>query len=121
MLLGLVSKEPKELANYEYEKEVFGFYLSDSPFDKYSVKPFEEFQDGQFVSTIVEITSLATRYDKNGNEMAFATGVNNTDAIKLVFFATFWGKTKCEEGQIALLKGRKDNTSLIVNSVEVLE
>lgn len=109
--------EHEELKSYEYEKMAFGFYLTATPFDEYYVPEFNSLPDGNAM-TIVEITELKERLDKKGRAMAFATGVNNTDNIKLIFFSSIWGNVSLEEGEIVFIKGKKDKGSLLVNTVE---
>ena len=111
--------EHEELKSYEYEKMAFGFYLTATPFDEYYVPEFNSLPDGNAM-TIVEITELKERLDKKGRTMAFATGVNNTDNIKLIFFSSIWGNVSLEEGEIVFIKGKKDKGSLLVNTVEKL-
>ena len=109
--------EHEELKSYEYEKMAFGFYLTATPFDEYYVPEFNSLPDGNAM-TIVEITELKERLDKKGRTMAFATGINNTDNIKLIFFSSIWGNISLEEGEIVFIKGKKDKGSLLVNTVE---
>lgn len=111
--------EHEELKSYEYEKMAFGFYLTATPFDEYYVPEFNSLPDGNAM-TIVEITELKERLDKKGRTMAFATGINNTDSIKLIFFSSIWGNVSLEEGEIVFIKGKKDKGSLLVNTVEKL-
>ena len=111
--------EHEELKSYEYEKMAFGFYLTATPFDEYYVPEFNSLPDGNAM-TIVEITELKERLDKKGRTMAFATGVNNTDNIKLIFFSSIWGNVSLEEGEIVFIKGKKDKGNLLVNTVEKL-
>lgn len=119
-LLQQFGSEIKNLPYYEYERSALGFYLSESPFDKFTLTPFVDFKNGDFAKTILEITSLTTKYDKNGNEMAFATGVNNTDVIRMVVFSSIWKTQKFEEGEMLMVRGKKDKENLIVNSIERL-
>ena len=117
-LLKQFNEDSIERPNYMYEKESLRFYLSDSPFDKYSIKPYAEYPSGTNVSTIVEITDVTPRYDKRGNEMAFATGVNKTDVIRMVVFSNVWKNNSFEKGELLLVRGNKDKDSLLVNSIE---
>lgn len=110
----------EEQRTYIYEKESLGFYLSESPFDKFSTPLFANYKTGDYLMTIVEVSKLHIFKDKNGNEMAFVTGVNKSDTIKLVIFASTWKTSKCKADQLILVKGKKDKESLLVNSIEVL-
>ena len=109
-----------EMRDYEYEKDSMGFYLTSTPFEKYSITPLEKYDEGATVSTIVEINSLAVRYDKKGKEMAFAFGTNDIDTIRLIFFSSKWPKCKCTDGQILLVRGEKQRDTILVDSVEVI-
>lgn len=119
-LLKAFNPDAQAAENYIYEKEALGFYLSESPFDKFKLTPYSDFKDGDYVKTIVEITSVDTRYDKNGNEMAFAVGTNKTDVIRMVIFSSVWKKNSFEIGELLLVRGRKDKNSLLLNSIERL-
>ena len=119
-LLKQFGSEIEDQPYYVYERSALGFYLSESPFDGYTLTPFAEFKDGNLLKTILEITSVTTKYDKRGNEMAFATGVNNTDVIRMVVFSSVWKTQKFKEGDMLLVRGKKDNENLIVNSIEYM-
>ena len=108
--------------NCIYEKESCGYYISNSPFEKYSYRSFGSYEDGDWnVMTVVEVIELNVRHDKRGREMAFVTGTNDVDTIRMVMFANTWEKYKVEEGQIVFVKGKKDGPSLLVNKIEVLD
>lgn len=111
----------KEEKEFVYEKEAFGFYLNDTPFSKYPIKSLSEYGDGQNVMTVAEITEINERYDKRGNEMAFLSGVNDKDSLRLVVFSSTWKKSSVKEGGLIFIKGKKDKQSLIVNSMERLK
>lgn len=115
------NKSYKEEKNFVYEKEAFGFYINETPFDNRGVKPWSDYADGSEVTTVLEIVEINTRYDKRGNEMAFASGVNNIDTLRLVIFSSVWKKLHLNEEDLVLVKGRKDKSSLIVNSMEKLD
>ena len=106
--------------NYVYEKECFGFYITKAPYDKYDVKSLEDYLDGQLVTTVAEITQVSERNDRNGNKMAFVSGVNKNGNIRFIFFSSVWKNNKVQEDQMYIIKGRKDKDSILVNSVEVI-
>jgi DNA polymerase-3 subunit alpha len=109
-----------EQPNYIYEYDAFGFYLNETPFDKYSIKPMEEYADGQQVMTIGQITELKVRQDKKGNEMCFALVVNSYNVIKLVIFSSIWKNANIRENDIVFIRGKRDKESILVNTVEVV-
>ena len=90
-------------------------------YNQYQVKPFDEMPNGAMVSTILEIVDVTERLDKNGNKMAFITGVNTNSTVRMLVFATVWAKVNIEEGKLYFVKGKKDKESLLVNSVEEIE
>ena len=120
-LLARINGVKTNVSNYIHEKEVFGFYINEAPYDKYQVKPFSEMPNGSMVSTILEIVDVTERLDKNGNKMAFITGVNTNSTVRVLVFATVWAKVNIEEGKLYFVKGKKDKESLLVNSVEEIE
>lgn len=119
-LLQKINTNLTKQKNCYYEREALGFYLSDNPLDRFNAKPFNEFPQGAVVTTVGEVMSVKTVKDKRGNEMAFVIIQNSTDTIELVIFSSVWGKNKMEEGQLVLLKGKKDISKILVNSFEVI-
>lgn len=114
-------KEEGEKPNYAYEFEAFGFYLHDTPFDRYKIKPWKEFESDSFAMTIGKVIELKLRVDKRGAEMAFVKIINSTDTIDLVIFSSVWKTLGFEEGDMVFFKGKKDGDKMLVNSAEVLE
>ena len=82
--------EKYKTPNYVYEKECFGFYITKAPYDKYDVKPLDNYSDGQLVTTVAEITQVSERNDRNGNKMAFVSGVNKNGNIRFIFFSSIY-------------------------------
>lgn len=111
----------KNCKNYQYEKEAFAFYLDKTPFDKLNLKPFSEYRNGEMVVTAVEITDINVRYDRKGKEMAFMSGMNDKDTIRMVVFSSVWGTIKVKEEDIMVVTGKKDGSSLLVNTVKPVE
>lgn len=112
--------EKYKTPNYIYEKECFGFYITKAPYDKYDVKPLDDYLDGQLVTTVAEITQVSERNDRNGNKMAFVSGVNKNGNMRFIFFSSIWKNNKVQEDQMYIIKGKKDKDSILVNSVEVI-
>ena len=110
-----------EKSEYEMEKEVFGFYITEAPYDKYTTEPFSEMPDNTVVKIVLEITDIAVRYDRNNKEMAFLVGVNGNSTVRLVAFSSVWAKKKLEEGKMYFIKGKKDGESLLINTAEDIE
>jgi DNA polymerase-3 subunit alpha len=106
--------------DYVHDRDVFEFYISDSPFESYNLRPFSSYNEGNIVTTVLLPIEMAIRTDKKGNEMAFVQAINDTDNIKLIVFATVWSKYKFKENELLLVKGKKDKGNLIVSNVEPL-
>ena len=104
-----------------YEKESLGLYLTTSPFGKYNIKSFKTIDSGQNFATILEVAAIKEIKDKHGNKMAFATGTNHLDTIKMVLFASIWKQDLIKEGDIILIKGKKDGDNILVNHIELIE
>ena len=120
-LLKKVEPRHYEKSQYEMEKEVFGFYITEAPYDKYTTEPFSEMPNNAIVKIVLEITNVAIRHDKNNNEMAFMVGVNGNSTVRLVSFSSVWAKKKLEEGKMYFIKGKKDGESLLINTAEDIE
>ena len=103
---------------YKYEKEVLDLYLSSSPFDGYDIKPFNQTGEGSIATTILEITEVVERKDRTGKVMAFLTGSNNTDTLKILVFASVWVNNMVEKGDLVLIKGKSDKGNLLANYIE---
>lgn len=120
-LLKRVEPRPYEKSEYEMEKDAFGFYITEAPYDKYTTEPFSEMPNNAIVKIVLEVTEVAVRYDKKNNEMAFMVGVNRNSTVRLVAFSSVWAKKKLEEGKMYFIKGRKDGESLLINTAEDIE
>lgn len=120
LLLKLDENATKQ-SNANYEKEAYGFYVTESPCDDIQYKSIDDVNASDVLTTVGEITSIREIRDKNGNEMAFVTAVNSKDILNLVVFASVWKNTDVQENDFVLIIGKKDRTSLLVNKLERLE
>ena len=113
-----------QMKDYEYEKEALGFYLADSPYEKYDTRPFESYPNDTVFPTVGEISDVSERFDKNGNPMAFVTAVNKHGSFRVIVFTKMWTLPKTKEllvpGNLVFLKGRKDKGSMLLNEVEAI-
>ena len=113
--------EAENLPKYEYDKEVFGFYVTSTPFDGYNnLKPFSQAKTGETFMTMAVVTEVVQRYDKKGNLMAFIQAINNTDSLRIICFASTWKKINetIKENDMVFVKGKKDGSSLIALEIE---
>ena len=109
----------------QWEKESLGIYLSSNPLDKYSFEPLEDLQDNSIVVQGGEVISIKEFKDKNGGLMAFINFETLFGTIKLISFASVWEKSQSlrdiiNSGNIIMVKGRKSNTDMFLESAEIL-
>jgi DNA polymerase-3 subunit alpha len=97
----------------EYEKNLFGFYLTHHPAslykDKYKVTDLIEVSNNfsKVIDTLVLVEKIKTHKDKNGNEMAFITGSDETDECEYIFFSSSYKEIDTvKRGNIILVRGR---------------
>ena len=109
----------------QWEKESLGIYLSSNPLDKYSFEPLEDLQDNSIVVQGGEVISIKEFKDKNGGLMAFINFETLFGTIKLISFASVWEKNQSlrdiiNSGNIIMVKGRKSNSDMFLESAEIL-
>ena len=114
-----------EKIKLQWEKEVYGLYLSKHPLENYNVKSITDYDDSETVIQVIEVTDMRTHMQKNGKEMCFMTGSNQHGALKCLIFANTWAeqhiKEKVNIGNILLAKGRKSGNDLIINDLEGMD
>ena len=109
----------------QWEKESLGIYLSSNPLDKYSFEPLEDLQDNSIVVQGGEVVSIKEFKDKNGGLMAFINFETLFGTIKLISFASVWERSQSlrdiiNSGSIIMVKGRKSNSDMFLESAEIL-
>ncbi|MCS7249600.1 MAG: DNA polymerase III subunit alpha [candidate division WOR-3 bacterium] len=116
----------KEKPNFEYEKEVFGFYFSYHPLKDYKelyevmeLKSFEELEylDKEDYTFLAVLTERKTKYDKNGKNFAILGLEDLTGKITgFLFNEIYEGKYKSlKKEEIYVIKGRaKSNKDLSI-------
>lgn len=114
------NKDTPKQPNYIYDYSAFGFYLSESPFEKYNNKSFSNCPDGGTFMAVMQIDDLKIRKDKKGRDMVFAGLTNNQDSIDAVIFATVWERSDVEEEDIVFVTGKRDKSKLLVDRIEKL-
>lgn len=117
-LLKEVCDIDENVPDYIHDRDVFDFYISESPFSKFETKPFQDYNNGEYVITVLMPIDIAVRKDRKGNDMAFIQAINDTDNVKLIVFSSVWKKSEIKENSLLLIKGKKDKGNLIVNSAE---
>ena len=96
-----------------YEKELFGFYLTHHPTtlykDKYKVVDLNKVKDnfGKIIDTLILVEKVKVHRDKNNNEMAFITGSDETDEIEYIFFSSVYSTIDLvKRGDLLLVRGK---------------
>lgn len=112
-----------------YEKFHLGMTLSGSEVELYNnvkanttCRDFLKLRDGE-VAIAALIEDVRVIQDKNHNQMAFLAISDHTYMLdNVVVFASTYPKVAwiLEPGKVALVKGRKKDTGLLVNSIEHL-
>ncbi len=114
-----------------YEKELFGFYLTHHPVtlfkDKYKVIDLNKVKDnfGVVIDTLILVDRIKTHRDKNDNEMAFISGSDETDEMEYIFFSSVYSTIKdVNKGDILLIRGRvekKNNYQIIADKAKIIK
>lgn len=111
----------------EYEKESLGIYLTSHPLDKYYFKPLAEFPDQSNCLIAGEVLKVKEIYDKKGRTMAFITIGTPQGNTECIAFAKQWNergghiKQDMTEGNIVMIRGKRDKNKCIINESEVLQ
>lgn len=127
----LESVSDNKLQKLEAEKNVLGVYVSKHPIVyikqkmKQSILPVSALN--QYIHKKVQVVLLISRLkpiiDKNGHEMCFIEGYDETGHVEGVVFSFAYQKAKMilQKGKIVYIEGKidyKDRLSLIVNTVK---
>lgn len=104
------------------EKETLGLYLTCSPFDNYSFKPLQAYEDKTNAIIGGEITKVKSIFDRNNNKMAFITLTTQYGNVEVVCFAKEFNKYQdyLVEGNFVMAKGKRDGSKMILNEITVL-
>ena len=114
-----------EKIKMQWERDVYGMYLSKHPLENYNVRSITDYTDDMVAIQVIEVTEIREHMQKNGKMMCFMTGSNQHGALKCLIFANTWEcqdiKDKAKEGNILLVKGKRSGNDLIVNDLELME
>lgn len=112
------------------EKELFGFYLSYHPTtkykDTYKVLNLNMINDyvGKIIDTIILVEKIKIHKDKNGNEMAFITGSDETDTVEYIAFSSVYETiNELEKNNILLVQGKiekRNNLQIIIEKAKII-
>lgn len=108
----------------EYEKEYIGVYITKHPMDKYGFRNFAtEYRDGQDALMGGNLIKVKTFRDKRQQQMAFVTVETLHGVFEGVVFSNVYSKYKAiiQEGNLVMIRGKKDGEKILANSFEELE
>lgn len=118
-------QEYNEKIKLQWEREVYGMYLSKHPLENRNARSVADFTDDMTVIQVIEKKDVTERLQRNGKKMAFLTGANQHGIIKCLVFADTWAVDDIREtilnNEILMVKGKKSGNDIIVNDVEVIE
>ena len=114
----------------EYEKDLFGFYLTHHPAslykDKYKVVDLINIPNNfsKVIDTLILVDKVKTHKDKNGNEMAFITGSDETDECEYIFFSSVYKTIDLvKRGNVILVRGRvekRNNYQIVAEKSKII-
>ena len=128
----LLSKED-EKERLEREKDVLGLYLSMHPIEFYKNKISYKYIHlsslydyiNRQVNIVMQIQRVKTIVDKNGHDMCFIEGIDETGSVEGVIFSSVYKSSAgmVKKGNICLMNGKvnfKDKISFIVDKIMVI-
>lgn len=111
-----------EKLKLQWEKDVYGMYLSAHPLDTRNARSIHDFIEGEQAVQVIEKREVAQVLQRNGKEMAFLLGSNQHGSLKCLVFADLWANEDVKEiinnNDVLLVKGKKSGNDLILNEVE---
>ena len=116
--------EYNEKIKLQWEREVYGMYLSKHPLEDYNARCITDYTDDMIAIQVIEVTDMREHMQKNGKMMCFMTGSNQHGALKCLIFANTWEcediKEKVKIGNVLLAKGKRSGNDLIINDLEII-
>lgn len=117
-------QEYNDKIKLQWEKEVYGLYLSAHPLENYNVRSITDYTDEMIAIQVIEVVGVVPRNQRNGKEMCFLTGSNQHGALKCLIFADTWAnediKELSKEGNIVMVKGKRSGNDMIINDMELI-
>ena len=106
----------------EKERQVLGFFVSSDPFEVVRDLAARFPPESVIFGTL---SSMRTKIDKNGNEMAFASVDHPEDGrISTTIFSKTWASSDLQRGQIVVFSGEhqewQGRKSFAVNKLEAV-
>ena len=114
----------------EYEKNLFGFYLTHHPAslykDKYKVVDLIHVKDNfsKVIDTLILVDKVKVHKDKKGNNMAFITGSDESADCEYIFFSSAFKEIEdVKRGDILLVRGRvekRNDYQIVVEKSKII-
>ncbi|PEM64449.1 DNA polymerase III subunit alpha [Bacillus toyonensis] len=106
-----------------WEKDLLGVYISCHPLQKYHFRNWQEFQEGGQALVGGIVTKIKAFNDKKGNRMAFVSLDTYQGQREVVVFSSTYAKFEhlLKVDQVVMIDGKKQNESLLANSIKTLE
>lgn len=121
--------EEKERFNWNdttkanWEKELLGVYITSHPLQKFHFRNWQEYPDygNALIGGIV--TKVKAFNDKKGNRMAFVSLDTYQGQREVVVFSSTYAKFEhlLKVDSVVMIDGKKQNESLLANSIKTLE
>ena len=118
-------QEYNEKIKLQWERDVYGMYLSAHPLDTRNARSIHDFTDEMVAVQVIEKREVIERLQRNGKPFAFLMGSNQHGTLKCLIFADTWSnqdiKDTIANNEYLLVKGKRSGNDLIVNDVEGIE
>ena len=118
-------QEYNDKIKLQWEKDVYGMYLSAHPLDTRNARCIQDFTEDMVAVQVIEKREVIERLQRNGKPFAFLMGSNQHGTLKCLVFADTWAnqdiKDTIANNDYLLVKGRRSGNDLILNDVEGIE
>ncbi|EJV59320.1 DNA polymerase III subunit alpha [Bacillus mycoides] len=117
------SWEWNDTVKANWEKDLLGVYISCHPLQKYHFRNWQEFSEGGQALVGGIVTKVKSFLDKKKNKMAFVSLDTYQGQREVVVFSSTYAKFESllVVDQVVMIDGKKQNESLLANSIKLLE
>ena len=108
-----------------YEYSALGVYLQKHPMERFAFQSLQSFADNEFAMIAGIVSDVSSRFDKNGNPMAFIMIDSQYGSTKLLAFKDLWANSDiraiCTEGNTIMCKGKRSGDSMMLFEVKQIQ